>query len=101
MPDRFAATGVVTRAAERGDEVTTEWGVPSFRSITELLGHRRPDFVIVSVPWPVTPEATRELVAAGMRVLAETPPAPDLPGLRALWADVGASGLVQVAEQYL
>ena len=53
------------------------------------------------MPWPVTPEATRELVGRGVPVLAETPPAPDLDGLRALWADVGASGLVQVAEQYL
>ena len=100
-PDRFRATGVVTRSAERGAEITSEWGVPSFRSVAELLAAEAPDFVIPSVPWPVTPEVTREAVALGARVLAETPPAPDLPGLRALWADVGGSGLVQVAEQYL
>jgi len=100
-PDRFRATGVVTRSAERGAEITSEWGVPSFRSVADLLAAEAPDFVIPSVPWPVTPEVTREAVALGARVLAETPPAPDLPGLRALWADVGGSGLVQVAEQYL
>ena len=100
-PDRFRATGVVTRSAERGAEITSEWGVPSFRSVAELLAAEAPDFVIPSVPWPVTPEVTREAVGLGARVLAETPPAPDLPGLRALWADVGDSGLVQVAEQYL
>ena len=100
-PDRFRATGVVTRSAERGAAITSEWGVPSFRSVADLLAAEAPDFVIPSVPWPVTPEVTREAVALGARVLAETPPAPDLPGLRALWADVGGSGLVQVAEQYL
>jgi predicted dehydrogenase len=100
-PDRFRATGVVTRSAERGAEVTARWDVPTFRTPAELLGADPPDFVIVSVPWAATPDATRELVGLGARVLAETPPAPDLPGLRALWDDVGASGLVQVAEQYL
>ncbi|WP_273653124.1 Gfo/Idh/MocA family protein [Cellulomonas fimi] len=97
MPDRFRCVGVVTRTAERGAEVERAWQVPTVRTIPELVADR-PDFVVVSVPWPVTPEATRELVGLGVPVLAETPPAPDADGLRALWADVGASGLVQVAE---
>ncbi|HWB35308.1 MAG TPA: Gfo/Idh/MocA family oxidoreductase [Rugosimonospora sp.] len=101
LPDRLRTTGVVTRSAGRADEIAGEWGVPAFRSVDDLLAAERPDYVIVSVPWPVTPDATRDLVGRGVRVLAETPPAPDLAGLRALWHDVGASGLVQVAEQYL
>jgi predicted dehydrogenase len=100
-PERFRVTGVVTRSAERADEITSQWGVRAFRSAEDLLAADAPDFVIASVPWAVTPDVTRELVGLGARVLAETPPAPDLPGLRALWADVGDSGLVQVAEQYL
>jgi predicted dehydrogenase len=94
-PEHFRVTGVVSRSATEFE------GVPVFGTVDALLGVERPDFVIVSVPWAVTPEATRELVALGVRVLAETPPAPDLDGLRALWRDVGSTGLVQVAEQYL
>jgi predicted dehydrogenase len=101
LPDRLRATGVVTRSAEAGAQVRGAWGIPDFRSITDLLAHGRPDYVIVAVPWPVTPVATRELAELGVRVLAETPPAPDLDGLRALWAEVGGGGLVQIAEQYL
>jgi predicted dehydrogenase len=100
-PDRFRVAGVVTRSAERGEEISSRLGVRTFRSVAELLRAEAPDFVIASVPWAVMPDATREVVGLGARVLAETPPAPDLPGLRALWADVGGSGLVQVAEQYL
>ncbi|PWR06538.1 oxidoreductase [Micromonospora acroterricola] len=101
LPERFRATGVVTRTESRGAAVAAAWDVRTFRTTADLLAHERPDFVIVSVPWSVTPDATRELVAAGVPVLAETPPAPDLAGLRSLWSDVGDSGLVQVAEQYL
>ena len=52
-------------------------------------------------PWAAMPDAIREVVGHRMPVLAETPPAPDLPGLRTLWTDVGGTGPVQVAEQYL
>ncbi|MEP6852735.1 MAG: Gfo/Idh/MocA family oxidoreductase [bacterium] len=75
--------------------------VPAFESLEECLSVTRPDFVITAVPWSASPRLIRELVERGMAVLAETPPAPDRDGLFALWADVGASGLVQVAEQYL
>jgi predicted dehydrogenase len=100
MPERFDLVGVVTRRAEAGAQLEQDWGVPTFRTIDDLLAAERPDFVVLSVPWPLTPQITRQLASAQIRVLAETPPAPDLDGLRSLWSDVGASGLVQVAEQY-
>lgn len=99
MPERFQVTGVVTRRAEAGVQLETDWGVPTYRTIDDALT-AAPDFVVLSVPWAVTPELIRQLVAAGVPTLAETPPAPGLAGMRSLWEDVGASGLVQVAEQY-
>ncbi len=71
--------------------------VPALRSLDEV----RPDFVVTAVPWETNPGVIRAAVDRGLPVLAETPPAPDLAGLRSLWDDVGDSGLVQVAEQYL
>jgi predicted dehydrogenase len=73
--------------------------VPVFGSLDECLA-AKPDFVVTAVPWGITPSLVAELVARGVPVLAETPPAPDLEGLRALWRQVGDSRLVQVAEQY-
>ncbi len=101
VPDRMRVSGIVTRTNSRAEQVASDWGVPAFTTVDGMLDSGRPDFVIVSVPWAVTPVVTRELVDRGLAVLAETPPAPDADGLRALWSDVGASGLVQVAEQYL
>jgi predicted dehydrogenase len=78
-----------------------ELPVPTFLDLDSCVREGRPDVVVTSVPWPVTPETIVAAVDRGLPVLAETPPAPDLDGLRALWGQVGDSGLVQVAEQYL
>jgi len=100
VPDRMRVSGVVTRTSSRAEQVASEWGVPAVTTIDDLLALGRPDFVIVSVPWAATPAVTRDLVGRDLAVLDETPPAPDADGLRALWSDVGATGRVQVAEQY-
>jgi predicted dehydrogenase len=75
--------------------------VPVYTSLTECVDRAAPDFVVTAVPWGVNPGVIVEAVQRGLPVLAETPPAPDAAGLRELWAAVGDSGLVQVAEQYL
>jgi predicted dehydrogenase len=74
--------------------------VPGFETIAECVRSARPDFLVTAVPRPVNPVVIAEAVALGVPVLAETPPAPDLPGLLALASTAGASALVQVAEQY-
>lgn len=99
-PGRLSVTGVATRTADRGAQVESEWGVPTVRTVDELAA-AQPDYVVASVPWAVTPDVVRAAVERGLKVLAETPPAPDADGLRRLWSEVGGSGLVQVAEQYL
>ncbi|WP_127125635.1 Gfo/Idh/MocA family protein [Georgenia sp. SYP-B2076] len=100
LPARFRVAGVVTRSDRRRGEIEEAWGAPVCSSTSELARHS-PDFVVVAVPREAAPAATEELVGLGVPVLVETPPAPDLQGLRDLWASVGSSGLVQVAEQYM
>lgn len=74
--------------------------VPTFASLAECLVTTTPDFVVTAVSRAANPGFVADAVARGVPVLSETPPAPDLPGLRALWAAVGDTDRVQVAEQY-
>jgi predicted dehydrogenase len=99
-PDRFQVVSVVSRSAERAGQIAAEWAVPVATSRDELLA-TEPEFVIPCVPWGEMAATTISLVEAGVAVLAETPPAADLEGLRDLWARVGERNLVQVAEQYM
>lgn len=97
-PDRFELVGVQVRSDEAAERMARR-GARTVRTLDELLA-LEPEFVVPAVSWPAMPDVVREFVGRGAHVLAETPPAPTLDGLRALWHDVGGSGRVQVAEQY-
>jgi hypothetical protein len=100
-PDLFAVTGVVGRDQAKAGALAGRFNVPVFASWRELLARgQHPEFVVSSVSWAAAPEIMRDLVAAGMPVLSETPPAPDTKALRALWKKLGATAPVQIAEQY-
>lgn len=99
-PERLQAVAVVANSDAAEERMASAWGVPVVRTLAEAMSHE-PEFVIAAVSWPSMPGVVTELVELGAQVLAETPPAPTADGLRSLWAAVGSSGRVQVAEQYM
>lgn len=101
LPESFELVGVTSRRPESVERVATAWGTQGYATVADLLAGASPQVTVVSTPWPVTPVATAEVARADGVVLAETPPAPDLDGLHTLWEEVGATGRVHVAEQYL
>jgi len=93
--------GVVARSETRAKEVESDWGVPCFASIADLIQNTRPSFVVASVSAEVMPQVCIELAEHTVPILAETPPATDLEGLVSLYQQVSKSGArIQVAEQY-
>ena len=101
MPERFEIVGVVARKEDARISLEQEFGVRTFSSLSQLLSYKKPDYAVSSVSWDSNPGVVEELVKAGVHVLCETPPAPTVEALQNLWKAVGASRMVQVAEQYL
>ncbi len=91
--DGVACVGIVVRTPR-------DTPVPAYTSLGGALDATGARFVVSSVGWDSAPGVIADAVDRGVPVLAETPPAPDADALRRLWVEVGASGLVQVAEQY-
>ncbi len=100
LPERFQVGGMVVRNAVRGQEIETTWGVRTYRTLDELLRASNMRFLVVSVPWNATPSILLTCAERGMPVLAETPPAPDLASLVALYERLPSEAKIQVAEQY-
>jgi predicted dehydrogenase len=93
LPDRFGVTGIVAHSEASQEGARRDWGVEVYADLDAALAAERPDLVVLSVPWPVTPVLVRRLVELDLPVLTETPPAPDLDGLHALWAVPAARGV--------
>lgn len=100
LPERFVVGGMLVRDEGKGRRIEETWGVPTVRTLDALLASSYGSFVVVCVPWPVTPVMVRALAEHGVPALAETPPAPDLEGLRVLHELTERGARVQVAEQY-
>lgn len=99
-PDLFTVERVLTRTTASADTIAAAFGVPTSTDLDAFLRAGDYDYVVVSVPREQSPELISSVVAAGVPVLAETPPAADVAGLVALYEHLGADAPVQVAEQY-
>ena len=99
LPESFVVRHALVRTESSATQVAADWGVPATTDATTFLRNGPYDYVVVATPRAVTPQLILWLVAAGIPVLTETPPAEDLPGLVDLYGKIGEAP-VQVAEQY-
>ncbi|MFI1581384.1 Gfo/Idh/MocA family oxidoreductase [Embleya sp. NPDC020630] len=75
----------------RADALAREIGAEAVADLDTLLGEV--DGVVVATPTDTHPEMVRRTVAAGVPTLCEKPIASDVPAMRALIAEVEASGV--------
>jgi predicted dehydrogenase len=100
LPDLLEVELVIGQSDANLSKIHTTYGVPVTKEKSEL-SKVSIDFVCVVVSWPSTPVLATELVEEGYKVYCETPPAPDLEGLRTLWHRIGGlSENIQIGEQY-
>jgi hypothetical protein len=101
LPEHFQVSGMVVRDEAKGKAMERQWHVATYRNLDDLLKSERPDFAVVSVSWSDCPQYLLTLAERGIPALSETPPAPDLEGLRYLHERLTRKGArIQVAEQY-
>ena len=100
LPERFQAAGVLVRSPEKAPAVQAAWDVPVYHDLEALLSAQDVCFAVHAVSRDSKAAVTKALAARDVPVLAETPPAVDLPEMLDLYADLaGRDARVQVAEQ--
>lgn len=100
FPEKFEICGVVSRSEQKRREIATTWRIPAYSDVEELLAGTTPEFVVMAVAKTAASQVLPSLVAAGVPVLAETPPAVTVDDLVRLSQTLGPGAKVQIAEQY-
>jgi len=98
LPERFRVNALMVRDPEKAKQLEKEWGIPTYTDLDSFL-RDKPQFVVVSVSWPVAPVMLKELAERGIPALTETPPAPDVEGMTELAHLTRKGAKIQVAEQ--
>ena len=101
LPERFAVTGMVVRDAAKGKAIEDKWGLPTYRTIDDLLSKCDLDFLVVCVSSASNAEVLRDVAQRGVPALVETPPGQTLEDLHRLHELTEKGAKVQVAEQYI
>ena len=101
LSGQVEAAGLAARRPQRAADLAAQFGVPLYRSVSEMISAEALDFVVTSVSPSANPQILRQLAERDMPVLSETPPADTVAEMRALWALQEPARLrIQVAEQY-
>lgn len=102
MPDQFRIHTMLVRDEEKGKKIEEQWTIPTVRTLDALIAQAEQfDFVVVSVAKAVAQDIILQLTTHDVPVLAETPPATDLAGLKQLYHTLPKHARLQIAEQYL
>lgn len=100
MPERFEIVGIHARDAGKTEAFAQRFGLRSCDSL-EAIADLGPDFVVLSVRVEAHLDYAKRLHGLGLAVLCETPAAPDVDSMVAIWRLVEQGFRLQVAEQYL
>jgi len=100
LPDKFEISAVVTTNEEKAQRFTQEFGVKCCGSMEEALALGKPHFVVVSVNASANVDVSLAWLGAGVPVLLETPPAPNLDALAYFRNAMLEGAKIQIAEQY-
>jgi len=100
LPERFEVVGLITRSAEKAEQLSSSFGVKCYQTAEELLLAEKPMFMVVSVAGSVNVDVSLDILRRGIPVLLETPPAGDMAQLLRFHSEIPGGAKIQVAEQY-
>jgi choline dehydrogenase-like flavoprotein len=101
LSDRYEVVGFVTRSPTSSQRLESETGIPSFPDAADLVARTRPTLLIAAIQDPHNETIVMDLLEHGVPILAETPLAWSVSGVRRIIEKASVNNTtVGVAEQF-